>query len=732
MFAQNGNDSSSYEVRPLELSEDFDIDAGMTQPQWQNAPSVFITNQVTPNDNAPAPVRTEVKILYSRDHLYIGFICEDPRPDRIRAQVSRRDNSFEDDFVGVFIDPFNNNQQAYEFFVNPLGIQMDGMRTGNSEDMNFDALWYSEGSLTGTGYTVVMKIPFKSLNFPNRDVQAWSIQFIRNYPRSNRFQLAWTDVDINNSCLMCQNGRLIDMRDVKSINTVELLPYAMSFQSSTLGEADNPDSGLDHDPLQGRAGGSVSYSPTSTASLDAVINPDFSQVETDAAQIGINESFALFFPEKRPFFMRDADLFSTEENLFYSRMINRPLAAGKATQKGRQYTVAFLSAYDRDTPFVVPGLYGSSLVESDIDSYSNILRGTYSFGSESFVGGLISTQNLDSGHNYVGSLDWRLRLADHYYFSGQVGISETEEPDDLALFSNTRTFGRSGYDAAFNGERYRGTLLSAEFERQAKYYGFSLEYSSFAPTFQTQSGFINETDRREFGVGQSISYYPDLGWLSQGSFRINGSWRYDFAGQFQERFIFTRLTNSFGGQTRLSVNFLPLNDERFRGRFFTNMNRLMIDLNTSPSDFLSFGGDFDTGRFIRRSSDPEPGKGYNFSINTTLKPTSRLEVSLRYSYSTLSSVETSETFFSGDIFRFNGSYNFSKKLFARFIAQYDSFREQIQLYPLVYYEINPFTKFYIGMTDDLNRFDRPGSAVFDGYRETNREFFVKFQYLIRS
>lgn len=163
------------QVRPPQIENDFDITAGLENPEWDKAPSIFIEHQVQPNDNAPAPVETEVKVLYSKHNLYIGFICKDPNPRNIRANVTDRDNSFQDDFIGVFIDPFNNNQQAYELFVNPLGIQMDGMRTGNSEDMNFDMLWSSNAHITDFGYTAVMKIPFKSLNFPKRKVQNWSV-----------------------------------------------------------------------------------------------------------------------------------------------------------------------------------------------------------------------------------------------------------------------------------------------------------------------------------------------------------------------------------------------------------------------------------------------------------------------------------------------------------------------------------------------------------------------------
>jgi len=736
LYADNasaqGQANAPARIQAVYIEEDFDIDAKLKNPAWGEAYSAYIEHQIQPDDKAPALVETEVKVLYSKDNLYIGFICDDPNPVAIRANISDRDNSFQDDYVGVFLDPFNNNQNAYELFVNPLGIQMDGMRSGNNEDMNFDILWHSEGEITSNGYRAVMKIPFKSLNFPEQDVQRWSIQFLRNYPRNSRYQFTWTDVELSNPCLICQNGVMTGIEAIKNNKTVELLPYAMSFQESTLRDAANPQSGLNHGAIDGRVGGSVFYAPTSMSSFNAVINPDFSQVETDAAQISANETFALFFPEKRPFFLKEADLFSTEENLFYSRTINRPLAAGKFTRQTGNYSIAFLSAYDRNAPFIIPGLYGSSLIRSDINAYNNVLRGKYNFGSESFIGGLVTTRNQGTGSNYVGSIDWNLLLADNYYFSGQLAYASTSELDDTGILNSQRTFGRGSYDAAFNGEQYSGSLVSTSFSRQAKYYNFSFEYKSYSPTFQTQTGFINQTDRRQFEGSQSLSYYPNTSFLSRGTFSVSGTWRYDYGGQFQERFIFTRLSNNFGGQTNLTLSFLPLNDERFRGEFFTGMNRLMIDVSTDPLNALSLSGHIDFGKYVNRRDNPTLGEGYNISGSVTIKPTSRLEMDLSYSYSTLSSVDGSENYFSGDIYRFNGNYNFSKRLFTRLIVQYNSFSEQLQIYPLLSYKANPFTKFYIGMNDYMNYYDQAGLNGFQGFKQTDRQFFVKFQYLIRS
>lgn len=731
-FSQAPTDTTAYVYEPLEISEDFELTGEMDHPAWERASSTFILNQIQPNDEAAAPVQTEVKVLYSKQNLYVGFISEDPDPSRIRANITDRDDYFGDDYTGIFLDPYNNNQNAYEFVVNPHGIQMDALRSGNSENFNYDALWYSAGSFTDTGYISVMKIPFKSINFPDRDVHDWSIQFIRNYPRDNRYQLSWSDVEIDDSCLICQNGVLANMQNIESSNTVELLPYGVTTQSGSMNNPSDPESGFDNGPLEPKFGGSISYSPTSTSSIDAVVNPDFSQVETDASQISVNETFALYFDEKRPFFVRDSNMFDTREDLYYSRTINNPLAAGKFTQKKDDLSIAFLTAYDRNAPFIVPGKERSSQVQSDREAYNNILRTKYNVGRESHVGGLLTTRNQGEGSNYVGSLDWNVLVSDNYYFRGQAAYSNTRELDDLDLYDDSRTFGNSSYTAAFDGEKYSGSLLNTEFSREAKYYNFSFGYSSYSPTFQTQPGFINETNRRRIEASQSISYYPDTDFLSQGSLNVNGAWRYDFAGEFQERYMFVRLNNNLGGQNSVNLSFLPVNDERFRGQMFRNINRGMLSFNSETSDMFSFGGNLEVGRDINRTETPELGRGYNISADATIKPTPRFQLTMDYNYSKLSKLDGSETFYSGDIYRLNTRYHFTPKLYTRLISEYDSFNDEFQVYPLVSYKANPFTKFYMGMTSYVTEFDHSSTGGFRDYRQTRREFFVKFQYLIRS
>lgn len=714
---------------PTRIEKDFDIHTKLDNPQWKLAAPLFIKYQTIPDPDAKAPVETEVKVLYSTHNLYVAFIASDPNPKKIRAQLAERDEVSADDYVGVLMDTYGSNKDAFELLVNPLGVQMDLYRSGDDENASFDAVWYSEGRITDSGYVAVMKIPFKSLNFPQGELQDWRIQFVRNYPRNARYQMSWTKITIGNPCLLCQSGTLKSLSNIKGGGTIELLPYLLASQTSTIKDPANLNSGLDPASIQMRAGGSISYDITSNTSVNVVINPDFSQIETDAAEISINQAFAIFYPEKRPFFVRGADLFKSSENLYYSRTINNPLAAAKFTHQTDKFSLGLMTAYDKNSPFVIPGQYESDLVSSSVNSYVNVLRGKYNFGPETFIAGLITTRNYMSGANYVGSLDGQVKLIKHYYLNGQLGYSNTKEINDTLLFNDQRKFGKAEYDAALNGEKYEGAMMSIGFERQAKHYQFEFGYQTKSPTFQTQTGFVNKTNTKGISLEQSYSYYPAKKWLSQGRLFAFGNWNYDYYGRLMERFLMTGLSNQFAGQTSVEISYMFVNDERFQENFFEGVHRWMIEVESKPIESLDFGVDVDFGQYIYRTSHPVIGKGHNIEAFLTVKPTTHLQLNFTYNYSALSSLDGNLHFFKGNIMRLTGNYHFSRKLSVRLISQYNSFDDQLQIYPLVHYKLNPFTKFYLGMTDYLDQM--PNSNGFKDYRETNRQFFAKAQYLIQ-
>jgi len=478
----------SYHVTAVHVDLKVQLDGTMSDPLWKLCEPVELNYEIQPGENTPARQKTSVRILYNSENIYFGFICLDSNSKSIRSHVTDRDKITDDDFVGIMLDCYGTMQTGFEFVSNPFGIQFDAMRTGNNEDASFDAVWTSVGSINDSGYTVEFAVPFKILRFPPDQKQNWVVEFIRNFPRDSRYQMTWTPIDRNNPCLLCQGGTIDGIAGIESSDNLDFLPYVMGAQTGSMNDASDPGSKFENGPITGRIGAGIKYSPTSSLTLGAVFNPDFSQIESDATQISVNNTFAIFYPEKRPFFLDGADLYTTTASVFYSRMINDPLASAKLTDKVGSFSLAYLAAEDRNSPVIVPGEEGSDFVETSMKSFSNVARAKYELGSESFVGALATTRNFSDAHNYVGSVDWNLLFWSNYYFCGQAAYSDTKEIDNMALFSSDRLFGSSGRTAAFDGEHYSGSGAVADFKRNARDYSFDLSYSNTTPTFQAQDG----------------------------------------------------------------------------------------------------------------------------------------------------------------------------------------------------------------------------------------------------
>ncbi|HMK38228.1 MAG TPA: DUF5916 domain-containing protein, partial [Bacteroidota bacterium] len=376
-------DSARPEIYAAKIEGNIKLTGDLDDPRWKTAVPVSLNYEIQPGENTPAPQKTFARVMYNADYVYFGFDCRDTEPQSIRAHITDRDKIFDDDFMVILLDTYGDYQRTYEFCVNPYGIQADLLRTGTNEDDSFDTVWETAASENAGGWTAVMAIPFKSIRFPASKEQKWTLVIGRVYPRASRALLSWTPNDRNNPCLQCQGGYVLGISGVQSVSSVEILPYVAAQQSGTVADDSDPTSPFENGKVKGRAGGGIRYSPTPDLALEAVVNPDFSQVESDATQISVNSTFALFYPEKRPFFLLGADMFQNQTQTFYSRTINNPIGGARVNGKAGSFSFSYLAAVDRNTPYIVPGEEGSDVVETDVRSFSNIARGRYDFGNES-------------------------------------------------------------------------------------------------------------------------------------------------------------------------------------------------------------------------------------------------------------------------------------------------------------------------------------------------------------
>lgn len=720
-------DSVRPEIRAARIEGNITLNGDLDDPRWQSAQAVQLSYEIQPGENAPAPQATTARVIYNSEYVYFGFDCRDTDPGAIRAHISDRDKIFDDDFIVILLDTYGDYQRTYEFCVNPFGIQADLLRTGNNEDDSFDTVWETAAKENSRGWTAVMAIPFKSLRFPASQEQTWTLSLARVYPRASRALLSWTPLDRNNPCLQCQGGYLRGIAGVQSVSSVDILPYVVGQQSGEVADDSDPASPFANGKPKGRIGGGIRFSPTPDLAVEAVVNPDFSQVESDATQISVNSTFALFYTEKRPFFLLGADMFQNQVQTFYSRTINNPIGGARVIGKSGSFSFSYLAAADRNTPYIVPGEERSDFVESDVRSFSNVARGRYDFGNESYVGGMVTTRNSTGAHNFTGGVDWNYKFMGNNSIHGEVFLSDTKELTDPGLFSDTRRFGSTGHDAAFNGESYRGSGSYVALRHDGRDYSANLQYQDRSPTFQAQDGFVPSNDTRIAMFNQWYSFYPNSALIDMWAPEIDAGIHYNYDGVKKEQWVLPNLYAQFKGQVNLNATYFLVNDELFEGVQFRNVHRVAFNLNSRPLSVLSINANFAAGRFINRADVPGLGTGHTVYLSATVKPTSQFQLELDYSRARLKEIGTGNLFFDGYIVRTVGIYQFTPEFLLRLIGQYDEFNRKIDIYPLLSYKLNPYTIFYAGSTYSLTDY---GPTY--GTKQTVRQYFLKLQYLIRT
>ena len=496
-----GKGSPTADIPRLEASPQ--IDGRLDEPVWSQATRLTGFWQYQPVDGRLAEEQTEVLAWYAPDAIYFGIIAHDRSPSAIRATVADRDNIDNDDRVVIELDTFHDRRRAFFFGVNPLGVQTDGVRSEGagqasspipgSTDKNPDFTWDSKGHITTQGYQIEIRIPFKSLRYPGSGPQTWGFNVTRVVQRTG-YTDTWTDVRRANASFLGQEGAIAGLRDLKRGIAIEAQPFVTatadgrrdSLNGDFIRENLNPDAGLNFRL------GFTSYA------VDATLNPDFSQVESDSGQVTVHERFALFFPEKRPFFLEGIELFGTPQTLVYTRRIMNPKAGGKFTGKLGQLGVAHLTAVDQT---------------NDGDAWFNISRLRRDFGRNSIAGLTFTNRDQSDRHNRVLAGDFRY-VWSLYYAQFQYGASWTS---DAAVGSRT------------------APIWQAEYDRTGRSWGFNYLLKGLGAGFDDQAGFVN---RLRSGVvyGHAFNRYTLYG--ARGALLENltffggpeRTWRYDKFG----------------------------------------------------------------------------------------------------------------------------------------------------------------------------------------------------------
>ena len=678
--------------------------------------------QVDPGDGDPISQPTTAYLSYDEKNLYVAFICKDD-PSKIRATITRRDAIFSDDRVGVNLDTFNDKQRNYWFESNAYGVQQDGTNTNFMDDLNFDTLWYSEGRIVADGYIVFMTIPFKSLRFPNTPVQTWGLMLSRAIQRNNE----WANWPYLTWRLMPswagQFGEMTGIRDISPGRNMQFIPYAGFSRASYLDRMKRD--GLQYNAENDfRAGVDGKMVLRDSLTLDMTLNPDFSQVESDSPQVTINQRFEVFFPEKRPFFMENADYFQTSENLFFSRRIIDPQFGARLTGKFGRWGIAALAVDDR-----APG----ELAPEDSDYYGDraavgVFRLYRELGKESRIGGLVTSRDFAGSSNRVFSLDTRLKLNRNLTLTGQWMGSRSEYLDGVSK-NGTAGYLRLGQSGrTFNANAY---------------------YRDYSPDFETDMGFITRVDIRETGGSVNYTLRPQKGNILSYGPSFSGSVIYNHDGTLTDWKVSPSFRVELPRYTMLSFTHNESFERYMNIDFRKRSNRVSISSEWQKWLNLSSSLEYGDGANYYPSEGALPFLGKSLNTNFTLRliPAPQLQIDETYIYTRLAS-DGRGTVFNNHIWRTKVNYQFTREFSLRAIVDYNAVlpndalvflerRKLLGLDVLFTYMLHPGTALYVGYTDYYEnlRYDPTVSPLVqrDSFPGTyvGRQIFAKVSYLFR-
>jgi hypothetical protein len=480
--------------------------------------------QRTPHNGESVSEPTEAYLGYDQKNLYAVFVCFDD-PQKVRARMSPREDIQDDDQVEIMLDTFHDRRRAYAFQTTPLGVQWDAIWTeaargeiNGNFDTSFDTVWSTRGKVTSRGYVVWIAIPFKSLRFPSTEKQEWGVILYRGINRNNE-DAFWPRISRRVQGRLGQAATMNGLEGISPSRNIELIPYGLgrSYRSLDTRDPDNPY--FQHADLQGQIGMDAKVVIHDHFVVDMTANPDFSQIESEEPQITVNQRYAVYFPEMRPFFLENEDFFRTPMDLMFSRSIADPSAGIRLTGKDGPYSVGLMTADDRS-----PGLAAPDYTQfSGIRSYFTIARVSRDIFRQSTVGAIYTDWECPTTgeFNRIGGVDSTLKLNSNWTLEGQAVAASSNLNLNCEANLDPFSSGNLGH-----GNYYAGPAEKLALHREGLHFFYDGTYNDITPGFVTIPGFINRVDIRETTQEMRYRFRPKKGWILSWGPSMN--LRYDF------------------------------------------------------------------------------------------------------------------------------------------------------------------------------------------------------------
>lgn len=704
------------------------IDGDLSDPGWQGAAKVETFFETRPGDNVPPKIRTVGYLTFDDSALYVAFECDDPEASKIRAPYVDRDNVSDDtDYAGIILDTRHDRRTAIEFYANPRGVQYDALNddSSGSEDASIDLFWDSAGHVNDHGWTLEIRIPFSSLRYDGSTNPVWGIQLYRNRTRDTHYQYFSNRLPRGSNCFMCHERDLVGLEGLPSAGHLIAAPYVTATEQGRRVDANDPSSRFVNRPTRGTAGLDVKWLPNAETALDGTVNPDFSQVESDVAQISVNNRFALFYPEKRPFFLEGMDLFSTPIQAVYTRTITSPRWGLRGTGKIDSTNYTLLVTEDRGGgSVIVPGSQSSTLVDQDFSSIAGIGRVRKDFG-RSYVSFLATDREVEgTGYNRVFGPDFQWAPDQSNQIRGQFLYSASQNPTLPDLFPG------------WNGERVSGHAAFLSWDRTMTSYGWYVEGRDVSDGFRADDGFVPQVGYREVKPEFSLHFYP-TGFFTRLRPLVLDDYTADTSGRtLRQRFlpgIAFEGNRSLQGEIDYIFSTERVGDRLLRKDFWS------ISFQLAPSRLfgqVSVNGEL--GDQIDYAN-ARAGHGGAFTLSARFQPQDHLELRLDEALAWLNESDGEggeRRLFTAVVHRLKATYNFTNRAFVRAIAEYIRSDQNPALYSasiplrngalsssiLFAYKLNWQSVLFLGYGDN--------QALNERYewRRQDREMFLKISY----
>jgi hypothetical protein len=703
------------------------IDGDLSDAGWKDAVRIDKWYETNVSDNGEPQVKSVGYLTYDSKFLYAGFEFFDPDPSHISSPYNDRDHisGNTDDYGGIIVDSRNDRRSALLLLANARGIQYDAVSDDSTgEDSAPDFFWDAATKITKDGWILEMRVPFSSLRYDNPNPSEWGIMMYRNYPRDRRYQMFSNRLPRGSNCFICNRAPLVGLHDLPSGGHLVAAPYVTAHQ---LGEGrDGPGSAFLNHPASGDGGLDLKWTPNADTAIDATINPDFSQIESDVAVISTNERFAIFLPEKRPFFLEGVELLKTPIQAVYTRTITSPRWGARSTGKSGSNAYTILLAQDRGGGnIIIPSALESGFADQNFSSTVAIGRYKRNVG-RSFVG-LLGTDRENGGgsHNRVFGPDFEWRIGEHDAISGQLLLSRSTTPNrpDAADEWTGRKLASHAADLI-----YQHSTRTVDVYAEAKDYG---------DEFRADSGFVPQVGYRSNYAEVGYTFRP-TGFFSRiRTYAIGGydalqdgsmlyrqfSAGFGADGKFRS---FTRMRYAYE-KIRTGDKILP------RHLVFYNISWSVNQLISQIYVQGSAGQDIDF-------ANHRTGRGANISYGSTIRPTNHLEFGIENGLRWLN--VDGGRLFTAQAERLTTRYTFNAKTFVRVILQNErANRNEARYLPQIVdqhsgdlatqllwaYKLNWQTVMYAGYGDL-----QEAHAVNGDLLRSNRQFFLKVSYAFQQ